>query len=322
MQWHVNDLSLDGQFADARAFRAALEPLLALRRRDPVVRERLYCSRTLHTRPVTANADFRQAVYSLADRNFKQLVLTWLTQQGPFWNDARQANPDDYFEYQGEDITDQGLGETARRQLAGIDAWTFSFTGSRFVFTTSPLRVQHGLAEDPFGFVDVENHWTLSDLAQAAQSICPEACNWNEVMAEARQRFDGLLLADTIESVLQPQPFSHRLAERIFELLKILECIVVESDGHGKLSDRGIDIVNKHFVGEEAWFSGESNSNKRKFKQALTFPDPANPDHPRLLCPWHGKIKTPQFRIHFEWPRPAGQKRIKVAYIGPKITKH
>ncbi len=27
-----------------------------------------------------------------------------------------------------------------------------------------------------------------------------------------------------------------------------------------------------------------------------------------LLCPWHGKIKTPQFRIHFEWPRPAGQR--------------
>lgn len=52
----------------------------------------------------------------------------------------------------------------------------------------------------------------------------------------------------------------------------------------------------------------------------MTFSDPS-PTGKKLFCPWHGKIKTPQFRIHFEWPRPAGQREIKVVYIGPKITK-
>jgi hypothetical protein len=43
----------------------------------------------------------------------------------------------------------------------------------------------------------------------------------------------------------------------------------------------------------------------------------ANPDNPQvtLFCPWHGKVKKGQFRIHFEWPRPKNQKHMK-AYKG------
>jgi hypothetical protein len=52
----------------------------------------------------------------------------------------------------------------------------------------------------------------------------------------------------------------------------------------------------------------------------MSFVDPENPAK-KFFCPWHGKIQTPQFRIHFEWPIPAHQQRLKVLYIGPKITK-
>jgi hypothetical protein len=207
-----------------------LGPLIALRVRNPLVRERLYCSRELYNRPVTANGTFRQAVCSLADRNFKQLVLSWLTQRGPFWDDERQSTSDDYFEYQGEDVTNQGLGEAARRQLAGINAWTFSFTGSRFGFMASLLCVQHGLAEAPLGFAEVGNHWTVPDLEQASQSARPEPRTWGEVITEAQMRFGGLKFANTIEDILQRQPFNKCVADSIFDLLKVLNRIVEESN--------------------------------------------------------------------------------------------
>ena len=104
-------------------------------------------------------------------------------------------------------------------------------------------------------------------------------------------------------------PFSSLVTKRIFELLDVLNCIVNETDGSGGVSEAGLQILNDHFVGEKAWFTDESDTNKRAFKYAMTFPDMNNPDGEKLFCPWHGKIKTPQIRIHFEWPRPKGQKR-------------
>ncbi len=74
-------------------------------------------------------------------------------------------------------------------------------------------------------------------------------------------------------------------------------------------------------MGDEALFTDESETNKRDFARELTFSDPSDPAQD-LFCPWHGKVKFGgQYRIHVEWPRPRGQARIKVVYIGPKIAK-
>jgi hypothetical protein len=40
----------------------------------------------------------------------------------------------------------------------------------------------------------------------------------------------------------------------------------------------------------------------------------------KIFCTWHGKVKTPQYRIHFSWPISAVAP-LYVVYIGPKITK-
>jgi len=320
MYWYINDLSLDGQFADTNEFRLSLEPLLKLRFRDPLVNERLYCSRQLHERLICANYTFREVISSLSDRNFKRQVMEWITKKGPFIDDERQPNPDDYFEFQREDVTNQGLGEAARRKIAGIDASTFSFIDSRFGFDSTPIMVQHGLVEAPLESIAVENCWTVSNLEQAAQSARPKPQNWRQVIEEAQRRFDGLILADSIMDDLYPNPFSDGIRDRIFELLNVLDCIVRESGLNNQLSEPGQELHRKHFEGEKAWFTSESDTNRQKFKQDLSFCDPKNKSL-QIACPWHGKIKIHQFRIHFEWPRPVHQREIKVVYIGPKITR-
>lgn len=319
MEWHINDLSLDGQFADPQSFRAALEPVLQLRRRDPLLRSRLYCSRLLHARQVTATADLRKTVVATRDKTFVNLVLEWMAKSGPFWDDARQPNKDDYFEYQGHDVTDQGLGEAARRKLAGTIANAFSFQGSSFPFMATPLSVRQGLAEEPIASVNIDNHWEVAQLEEAVQSSRIYRC-WPDVHTEIKRRFDGLIISDNAMEKLLPTPYCVQVTKRIFELLHVLNSIVTESGENGELSPIGIDLLNKYFVGTKAWFTDESERKKGKFRKEMTFSDPDDATK-KIFCSWHGKIKTPQTRIHFQWPRPTGQNKIKVFYIGPKITK-
>jgi len=319
MEWHINDLSLDGQFSDAQSFCVILEDLLKLRLNNPTFRSQLYCSRSLHSQKVTPVANLRQAVCEKNDKNFKKLVLDWVTTSGPFWDDNRQHNQDDYFEYQSYDVTDQGLGEASRRKLVGIAAGVFSFQGSSLQFTISPLSIQQGLPEEPINFIDIDNCWTIEQLVELIQSSKTYHC-WSDIHVEIKNQFEGLIISDSAIESLLPTPFSQQVTKKIFQLLHVLNQLVRESDPNGQLSETGMNLLNEHFTGNKAWFTDESLRNKNNFRQAMTFSDPDDTSK-KIFCPWHGKIKTPQIRIHFQWPRPAGQNKIKVVYIGPKITK-
>jgi len=319
MEWHINDLSLDGQFSKSESFCAVLQDLIQLRRSNSIVRSQLYCSRWLHLRQVTPTIDLRQAVLTTKERDFRNSVLQWINKSGPFWDDNRQHNQDDYFEYQSHDVTDQGLGEASRRELAGIAAGVFSFQGSPLQFITNSLLVQQGLSEEPLDFIDIVNCWTTEQLIQSIQNSKTYYC-WQDVRVEIKDRFEGLIISDDVMDLLLPTPFSQQVMKRIFELLHVLNKLVMQSNANGKLSESGMDLFQEHFTGGKAWFTGESETNKQNFEREMTFSDPVDMSE-KIFCHWHGKIKTPQIRIHFQWPRPTGQSKIKVVYIGPKITK-
>ncbi len=319
MDWYINDLSLSGQFDDSRSFRAELESLLRMRHREPILRDSLYCSRTLYTRQVTTNNSLLQAVLETKDKLFIKQALNWLTNSGPFWENQQQSNKDDYFEYQTYDVTDQGLGEAARRIVAGIIAGVFSFQGSSFAFGQTPLMVRQGLPEAPIDTVKIDNCWTIEQLVEALRAV-KIYNSWQDVHSEISLCFTNLIFSDNVIAPLLSTPFSRQVAKRIFKLLNALNCLVVETNQNGKLSTSGKELYNNHFVGQKAWFTDESKTNKANFKQEMTFFDPEDTNK-KIFCTWHGKIKTPQIRIHFEWPPPKGQNNIKVVYIGPKITK-
>lgn len=321
MRWYINDLSLAGQFWDVGEFLEELKRLLALRRRPDLSALRILVTRTLSDRRVTRDQGFREIMQQVHDKTLRSVVLRWLTQDGPFLDDDRQDHPDDYFEYQSYDVTDQGLGEAARRILAGTEAGTFSFDCcSTPPCSLSPLSVQHGLREDPFGYIPVGNVWRVEELEASALAAAPLPQNWTQAVALMRARFPNLILANTIEGVLGPHPFNLYVFERCMELLNVLHNYLASRAETGRHTDKSREIIEKHFAGGKAWFTDESISNKRDFERQLTFPDPESPED-RIFCPWHGKIKTPQYRIHFGWPVQAEDRRIKVVYIGPKITK-
>lgn len=318
MYWLFNDLSFTGQYPDVGTFCNDLGKLLRLRAISEAVRQRLLCSRSLYGRPVTSSSSFQEAVYRSRDRDFKVQAMSWAVNRGPFWDDDRASQQDDYFQYEGQDVTDQGLGEAARRMLARKPSAVYSMVGGHYCFTLTPLLVLHGLTEAPLGNIEVPNTYKLQALRHEAESVVSPQ-NWGEFLAYSRQDLTQLIILDTVDAPLSRHPFGEGLAERVTELLEVLDSVVLSRDQKGTYTGETNELIRKYFQGGAATFSDESEINKNKFRSKLTFRDTNTGQD--LFCPWHGKIGIQDFRIHFHWPLTPKDTKLKVVYIGPKITK-
>ncbi|MBK6999105.1 MAG: hypothetical protein IPH35_03725 [Rhodoferax sp.] len=176
-----------------------------------------------------------------------------------------------------------------------------------------------GLPEAPINTVSVCNLWTTDALRQSAQSAVPAPVNWLQMLKHAKNRFDKLTIYSSSIISLRSEPFGQYVVERIFVLLGVLQEFMECLHTDGSYSGRNNELIATHFSGAKAWFTDESDTNKRDYFEKLSFPDPEHDGN--IFCPWHGKIKTPQYRIHFEWPIES-RKSLRVFYIGPKITKN
>ena len=321
MRWYLNDSSLQGQFATEREFVHEIAALAKLKMQLPVSGSQLYCTNKLSLAKVTREASCNQAIVRAAQVDEKRLILSWIAKSGPFLEEDRMPEQDDYFEFEGLDVTDHGLGEAARREKNGDDSGVFSFTGGEINFEKTPLLIQHGLSENPLGHFSIPNVWEVPHLEERIRGIPTEPQNWKELHEACCSRFGLLLIPDSVLKRLKRETFSMTIARRALDLLEILNRIMSgRQPAQGSLNAEAVALREQHFKGDRAWFTDESEGNKHKFRNEMTFPDPENPAN-RLFCSWHGKIRHQEFRIHFEWPVPPGQSRLKILYIGPKITK-
>ncbi len=124
---------------------------------------------------------------------------------------------------------------------------------------------------------------------------------------------------------LEGCPFVSGAAYRLLFILDTLHRFKSCFDSDGRRTAEGHEIYRDFFAGKKgeggrgAVFSDSSDSEKSKFKQEMTFGHPEKTGK-TLFCPWHGKVQTPQLRVHFSWPVRADE-ALYVVYVGPKITK-
>lgn len=322
VRWYINDASLQGQFATSEAFEATLRQFLDLRRANHRIMTILRTAHAISERPVAYNLTLRQALQASRNRDLKVEAITWLDRTGPFMDDDRLAESEDYFECLGIDVTNGGLGEAARRTKAEENASTFSFEGGAINFAVSPLRVAHGLIEERLGEFLIPNVWLLDDLRRAVWGTAPDPTSWKELVFTARERFPRLTIPDTVylNPALAREPFDSAIRERVLVLLGHLDAYMRGRLPGGAEGPRAREIIANFFTGERAAFTGESSTNQSKFASELTFRDPDDRGK-TIFAHWHGKISRGVFRVHFEWPVPADSNTLKVLYIGPKITK-
>lgn len=316
MSFLLNELSLHGQFNSPRDFLPALHELLKCRESINQMGFKLFCPKRIATSLVFAETEFVQAVSRLAKPDITRSVMIWISKDGPFWDDfeVRQHNPDDYFEYENQIVTDFTLGEAAFRIAQGQSSCTVSFQPSEFQIT--PLLV-FWQKQDEQQIVEIRNFWSHIDLSLYLHEIRPAINSWRELLNRAKTDFVNLTFLDTILDALEGEPFNATIANHAVELFRVLDTLKTCFDEKGVRTTAGEEIVNNFFHRENAIFSDESESNKQIFRRHLTF---TTSDGEKIFCPFHGKIRHRTFRLHFSWPI-RHNKPIYIAYLGPKITK-
>lgn len=312
----LNDLSLHGQFDDVSAFEAAINRVMILRQLAGRFGRELHCHRNMVQAKVTHNLNMLQVVQAL-DQEKKRALMQWLTRIGPFWEDERSHSSDDYLECEGVVVTDTAIGEAALCNIRGQDHRLASFTPSSWL--RSPLSVTWTPDACESQLAAVMNHWAEDDLKQVLDNASAVISSWEQLSAACRLRFGNLFFSDNCFEPLQGHPFVNGAADRIVELLDVLDRFKVCFDANGQRTALGQEIYQNHFTGDKAWFSDSSDLEKNDFERKLTFLHPEN-RAATLFCSWHGKVKTPQIRIHFSWPVSANIP-LYVVYIGEKLTK-
>lgn len=316
MNFLINDKSVDGQFHSVQEFKDAVHRVMEIRQEIQRLGFVLYCHRGMATAQITADAVMQQAV-QLLRVDQRRAFMQWLTMLGPYWEDSRLHSENEWLEVNGDIVTDTAVGEVAICRARGIERSLVSFNPSNWLFTpvTVTWRRESGEAAD----IEVENHWELATVQHCLEAKPAPIVSWVDLREKMTAACTRLTFLPSAFDPLEGHPFVLGAAERIRVLLFTLDKLRGCFDEAGQRTPEGDRIYAEHFVGEKAWFSDSSPSEKHDFESELTFPHPENAGK-YLLCGWHGKVKTPQIRIHFSWPISANQP-VFVVYVGPKLTK-
>ncbi len=318
MELIFNELSVHGQFADLATFRAAVERIMDIRRLVQRFGRELYCHRGLANGQVMPGMTIPQAVQAL-DRNSRRALMLWLTRHGPFWEEAREHARNDYldcFRYRDRIVTDTAVGEAAFCTLHGLRRALVSMIPSSWRFSPVPVELHE---DEGVRSIEVRNYWDTDALKADLEAEMPPLRSWRDLEERARGRCRDLTFSpDSFES-FHGHPFHEGAADRVLLRLVVLEELRNCFDAGGDRTPRGHRLYRKHFTGAKAWFSDSSDSEKNECRDELTFPHPAVRGE-SLFCTWHGKVRSPQLRIHFSWPIRAAEP-VYVVYVGPKITK-
>jgi hypothetical protein len=150
----------------------------------------------------------------------------------------------------------------------------------------------------------------------------PPATSWRSLVEISRNRFSNLVIPDAIceNPSLMREPFEASIRDRALAMMSFLNTYMADRSEDGAEGPTARKIIEDHFTGDRALFSGESSTNRHQFRAELSFRDPDDPKE-TILAHWHGKISHRYFRMHFEWPPRAESSKLKILYLGPKITK-
>ena len=316
MELLANDLSFHGQFHDLQSFRAAFDRLMVLRKIAGRFGREVHCHRAmLQVAPLPAMS--MQHALGRLNRDEQRAALLWLRKSGPFWDDLRRHGPDDWLESRGAIVTDHAVGEVAYRTLHGIESGLIGASPSDWDYSPVKVRWRREAEGRTDRTVAVPNWWLAATLERWMENAPAPTRTWHDVHLRALARFERLIFAADSFEPLSGLPFNQSASARILFLLDTLDKVARETGADGTRTREGQHLYQQYFTGQNALFSDSSDSEKRGFRDQLTFRDPGDPSR-TLFCPWHGKERHMTLRVHFSWPM---RERICVVYAGPKLTK-
>lgn len=322
MEFFLNECSLHGQYSRVEEFVKSLNTINKCKEEITKFNYTLYCSRKISSVQVTPDFNFEQIVLKTKNWDLIGAIFGWISttssKSGPFWEEKRLHCEDDWLEDESRELmTGSSLAEAAWRIEHSQESYTISFAPSKF--NKTPLKVIWKRSDEDERLIEVQNFWQIDSLKTLLNANRQAPTNWEDLIYQCVQQYTHLTFAENLANPLNMEPFSKNIADRIHVLLAILDELNACFD-NGSLNQRGEEIIRTYFHGENALFTDESDTNKVRFKKELTFKKPDNSKQ-TIFCPFHGKIRSRQYRIHFNWPKQEPTEPLYIVYIGPKITK-
>lgn len=221
MSFLMNEFSLHGQYQDPHSFESALATVMSIR--TMVKREGSYfaCSRRLLESRITTHPEhsLQQLVGSM-DLNRRRALLSWITREGPFWEEERKHCGDDWFECNGEIVTDSAIGEASWLCANGDESRLISFAPSDW--ERSPLSVAWCFEDRADRSISVENYWKIGQVRDALEEMERPLSSWKELEQRTRARCERLTIANDAFRLLHAQPFVLAAANRALFLMEKL----------------------------------------------------------------------------------------------------
>ncbi|NQU66244.1 MAG: hypothetical protein HQ517_18450 [SAR324 cluster bacterium] len=318
----MNDRSIDGQFEDLSSFRESIDRVMQIRQAIKQSGRELYCHKNALYANVTPTSTIQQIIGKLAIEQ-RRVLIPWLTNQGPFWEDARLHDENELFYWNEDVVTNSAIGEAAWCCLQDMKRHLVSLVPSDWEF--SPVPVDWVISDDERKPIDVENFWDLSIINRALHDAPTPIGSWADLVSLNSTRWSKLRFSDDAFESLDGRPFVSGAAKRIVALLDTLHRYKTCFDEDGTRTPEGNEIYRDFFTGKKgdggrgALFTDSSEPEKHKYRSKLTFRHPVDRNQ-TIFCPWHGKVQTPQLRIHFSTPITKNDP-LYIVYVGEKLTK-
>lgn len=260
-------------------------------------------------------ADSVEKACRLLHEDQRRRLRVWLDREGPFWDRPQQHCADEYFECEGDLVTDTALAEAAHVLSQRGDVVVVSLSSSKF--TADPLRIiWHDGPSGTLEF-DIPNATTLERVAELLEGALPDLESYGALISWVQRDCSYLEVVRDDMLDQMGSTFIPAVVRRGRELFAALnEIAEALQTGAG---DRYKALCQEWLTGTRFSDSSAAEKGDAEFRLRMRFKHPCTGDY--LYCFWHGKVSTGVFRLHFEWPPPFLGRRLFVAYFGPKLTK-
>ncbi len=247
MAFFANEMSIHRQFGDLPTFRNAVGRLMRMRAVARRLGGNLYCHRCLVTKEPIPGMRMHRAVQVLSV-NQRRAFLSWLTRDGPFWNDGRHHGDDDWLECRGEVVTDTGIGEAAYRTLHGVDSAVISAVPSDWDYSPIVVTWRRGTEGLRDRNATLDNWRDAAILEARLREARPPIRSWDDLGDVAEARRGRLIFSEHCFASLGAVPFATSAATRIVTLLDTLNRLAEAFDecgGAHRKVDRSIGIISQ-----------------------------------------------------------------------------
>lgn len=279
----------------------------------------VHCSRRLLAIEPIPDVTMHRALNGLS-KDKKRNAMFWLTRGGPFLEDFRRHDSDDYLECHDDIVTDSAVGEAAFRKLNGLDSELISATPSSWDYDPVTVTWRRAPEELDDRTIELSNWRDIESLEGALQKLPTPVKSWNDLELISVKRFKRLSFAeDSFDFLKNGTPFVHSAAHRTLVLFGVLDRFAGAFNDNGERTLEGQQLYQDYFTGDRAWFSDSSETEKRNFRRELTFFH-LEDRNARQLFTWHGKVNHSVMRFHFSWPV-RHREPVFIVYVGPKLTK-